>query len=496
MTLEESRAGIERVTSGIPGLDVIAFGGLPRGRAALVSGSAGAGKTTFALQFLVAGTLDHGEPGVFVSFEERPADLVRNVEAFGWALDELIAMGRLAIVDASPTTIARDLVVGPFELDALWAQIAAAVADVGARRIVLDSIGALLDRYPTRELVRGALSQIVARLRDLGLTALLTSEREDHAAASHREAVEEFVVDAAIVLRNPLDGERRRRTVEVLKLRGGKHRNGEFPFTIDATTGVSIVPISAIELEKPSSEDRVSVGNVGIDALFAGGGVFSDSLLLVAGATGTGKTCLACEMMRPTITGEERGLLLAFEESRRQVLRNAAGWGIDLEAAEEAGTLDVLSMYAGRMSLGDLLLALERAIRSRRPSRVAIDSLTALERVSTPRAFREFVIGLITLLKEHEVLGLFSHTNSGISGDDFVTDAYVSTMTDGIILLRYVELDGDIRRALAVLKMRGTPHDHTIREYTITDGGIQVGGALGTLDSPYLHNAATRRRQP
>ena len=494
MRLEESRAGIVRVPSGIPGFDSIAFGGLPEHRTALVSGSAGAGKTTFGIQFLVSGALDQDQPGVLVTFEERPEDIVRNVESFGWALGDLISSGRIAIVDASPAWEGGEEEIGSFDFDGLFARILAAQERTGAQRIVLDSIGSLLGRFTSREVVRRELGRLVSQLRTVAATTLLTVERQDEYGPIGTFEVEEFVVDAVILLRNPLEGDRRRRTIEILKLRGGKHRHGEFPFTIDSAEGISVTPLSAIELEKTSSDRITSVGNPGLDAMLDGG-VFDDSVLLVSGATGTGKTCLSCEFMRPVVDDGERGILVTLEESRHQILRNAAGWGIDLARAEREGRLDVISLYAGRMGLDDLLLALSRAIESRRPHRISIDSLTALERTSTRRTFREFIVGLITLLKQQEALSLFTYTASSLSGDDVVTEAYVSTMSDGILLLRYIELDGEIRRGVAVLKMRGTPHDLSIRQYEISASGMEVGRPIGELSLPYL-GQGLRRTNP
>jgi circadian clock protein KaiC len=494
MRLEESRPGIVRIPSGIPGFDNVAFGGLPENRTALISGSAGAGKTTFAVQFLVAGALDLGHNGVLVTFEERPEDIIRNVEAFGWALGDLVASERIVIIDATPAWEGEDEEVGAFDLDGLFARIAAAAERAGAQRIVLDSVNSLLGRFAHFTTVRRELGRLITQLRTLEATTLLTVERQGEYGSAGEYDVEEFVVDSVVMLRNPLEGDRRRRTIEILKLRGGKHRHGEFPFTIDSAEGISVIPLSAIELEKQASTRIASLGNPGLDRML-GGGVFDDSVMLVSGATGTGKTCMSCEFMRPVVDAGERGLLVTLEESRDQILRNAAGWGIDLASAEKEGRLDVISMYSGRMGLDDLLLALKRVFESRRPDRVSIDSLTALERTSTMRTFREFIVGLITLLKQHEALSLFTYTSNSLTGDDVVTEAYVSTMSDGILLLRYLEVASEIRRGVAVLKMRGTPHDLSIRSYEISGAGMQIGEPLGEMSLPYL-GQGVRRTSP
>jgi circadian clock protein KaiC len=482
--LDEARAGVPRVATGISGFDLISFGGVPAGRTTLVAGTAGSGKTTFALQFLLSGALE-GDPGVLITCEESPADMTRNVETFGWDLESLVASGRIEIVDASPRPDVLQQEVGEFDLGGLLARIEAAVEKAGARRIVLDSAGALFPQFESERTVRRELQRIVVAIRSMGVTCLLTTERTEEYGPVARHEVEEFVVDCAVVLRNPFDGRRRRRTLEILKLRGGNHRKGEFPFTMESEEGISVIPLSAIELDKPAAIEPATMGNPEVDEML-GGSVFGDSVMLVSGATGTGKTLLVAEFMRPVVRDGQRGLLMTFEESHDQILRNAKGWGIDLREAEEEGRLDVLAVYPERMGLEDLLVSLRRTIRRLKPERVALDSLTALERIASPRAFREFIVGLLTTLKDAEILGLLTNTSSSLLGGDTVTEAYVSTMTDGILLLRYVELEGEIRRAVAVLKMRGARHDHLVREYRIDGDGMHVGDPLPNLGPGFL----------
>ena len=479
MRLDEARPGIPRVPSGIDGFDLISFGGMPANRCMLVAGTAGVGKTIFALQFLLTGIFGRGETGVLVTFEETPSDLAENVEAFGWAVGDLAQAKRLAIVDATADETPADE-VGPFELDPLIARIRAAVEEVGADRVVLDSIGALLALFGDNGRVRRELRRVVSAVRQMGVTTIITAERTEDYGPIARHEVEEFVVDGVILLRHQLEGQRRRRTLEIVKMRGGNHRKGEFPYSIEGGTGFSVIPLSAVELEKSASRNRKTVGNPGVDGML-GGGPYGDSIILVSGPTGTGKTLLSTEFMRPVVERGERGIYITFEESRDQLARNAAGWGVDLGAAITGGQLDVLALYPERIGLEDLLVALRRTIRRRRPDRLVIDSLSALERISSDRAYREFVVGLITALKEAEVLAMMTNTASTLVGGDTVTETYVSTLTDAIVLLRYVEMEGEVRRALAVIKLRGSSHDHTIREFAISDRGMTIGEPLRRL---------------
>jgi circadian clock protein KaiC len=474
MTSNTTADQVERLQTGIPGLDDVAEGGLPLGRSTLLIGTAGAGKTVLASQLLAAGIDRFGEAGVLVTFDETPESVLRNASSFGWDFERHLAEGRLSVIDCSPSPDAAVLEVGEFDLQGLMAQIEAAINETGARRVVLDSVTALLPQFEDERRIRRELTRVVHALNQLGITSLLTAERTDELGGVGRSGVEEFVADAVIVLRNVLSDQRRRRTIEILKLRGGAHRSGEFPFTINADIGVSVIPLSAIELERPASKARISVGNPYVDELF-GGGIYRDSLVLVSGPTGTGKTLTALGFLQAAIDAGERALLLSFEESHNQLLRNASSWLQGIEQAEQEDKVRLASIYPERMGLEDLLQDIGRQIETYGPRRIVLDSLTALERVSSNRSFREFVVRMCAMLKQHEIAALFTNTSSMISGGETITDAYVSTITDGIILLRYAEVGGHVRRAITVLKMRGSDHDRRIREFTITDHGMVVG---------------------
>lgn len=464
---------LSKLPTGISGFDLIAHGGLPEGRSALVAGIAGSGKTILALQFLMCGVRDFGQPGVMVTFEETPSDLMQNVQSFGWNLEQLVAERKLAIVDATPDPGKEVIEAGPFDLSALLARIESAIRKVGARRVILDTVGALFPQFANPNMVRRELHRIHIGLRRLGVTTLVTMERTEEDGLIGRFGVEEFVADSVILLRNRLEQEKRRRTIEILKLRGSTHQKGEYPFTIDPEEGVSIIPLSAIELKQKSSGIRVSSGVQELDKM-CGGGMYRDSIILVSGATGTGKTLMVSQYIRAAIQAGERALLFGAEESREQLTRNAASWGVDFEKAERDGLLRIVCRYPEFMALEDHLLQMKRDLRDFRPQRVAVDSLSAFERVSTKKSFREFVIALTSAIKHLEITGLFTNTTSMLTGGESITETHISTITDQIILLRYVELHGEMRRGLTVLKMRGTWHDKDIREYTIDNAGMHI----------------------
>lgn len=486
---KDNASSVPKLRTGIEGFDIISEGGLPQGRVTLVSGTAGSGKTVFAMQFVVEG-VEAGEPGIFVTFEDSPAELRENVRGFGWDLDGLQKDGRFRLVDASPDPEEPPQLVGGFDLGGLIARVENAVRRTGARRVALDSLGALFAHYPETGTMRSELFRLVSALKELGVTTVMTSERPRDDGDLTRSGVEEFVTDNVVILRNNLEEEKRHRTVEILKFRGAYHQKGEFPFSIEARHGFVVIPLSGIELKQASSNVRISSGNPVLDEM-CGGGVFRDSIILVSGATGTGKTLTVNQFIGGGVAAGERCLFFSFEESRDQLIRNAASWGFDFRGMEEAGKLAIVSEYPHAYGLEDHLLRVRTAVEEFRPNRVAIDSLSALERISTVKAFREFVMGITAFIKQHEIAGLFTASTPTLAGGTSVTESHISTITDTIVLLRYVELYGEMRRGLTVLKMRGSAHDKDIREFTIDSGGMHIGkpfrNVYGILTGNLVH---------
>ena len=474
MPEHKDTTAIRKVETGISGFDQISQGGLPRGRTTLVSGTAGSGKTVLASQFLAEGIRKFDQPGVFVTFEESPADIRRNIHSLGWHVDAWQREGKWSFVDASPHMEHETVVIGSYDLGGLLARIEHAVRQIDARRVALDSLGAVFTRFPENTLVRSELFRIASAMRKMGVTTVMTAERTSEYGDITRYGAEEFVADNVVILRNALEAEKRRRTMEILKFRGTGHHKGEYPFTIVPDQGIVVIPLSSLELEQKSSNVRITSGNREMDAM-CGGGFFRDSIILVSGATGTGKTLVTTEFIAGGVDNDERCLLFAFEESREQLFRNATGWGRDFARMEEQGKLRVVCNYPEVAGLEDHLLMMRSEIDAFKPNRVAVDSLSALERVSTVKGFREFVIGLTSFIKHQEVAGLFTATTPTLTGGTSVTEAHISTITDSIILLRYVEMYGEMRRGITVLKMRGSMHEKDIREFSIDDSGMHIG---------------------
>ncbi|MBD2314411.1 circadian clock protein KaiC [Desertifilum sp. FACHB-1129] len=463
--------GVKKIRTMIEGFDDISHGGLPVGRSTLVSGTSGTGKTLLAVQFLYNGITQFDEPGVFVTFEESPTDIIKNAYSFGWDLQRLVNQGKLFILDASPDPEGQDI-VGSFDLSALIERLQYAIRKYKARRVSVDSVTAVFQQYDAVSVVRREIFRLVARLKQVGVTTIMTTEREAEYGPVARFGVEEFVSDNVVIVRNVLEGERRRRTIEILKLRGTTHMKGEYPFTI-TNEGINIFPLGAMRLTQRSSNVRVSSGVKTLDEM-CGGGFFKDSIILATGATGTGKTLLVSKFLQDGCQSGDRTILFAYEESRAQLFRNAYSWGIDFEDLESQGLLKILCAYPESAGLEDHLQIIKSEINEFKPSRIAIDSLSALARGVSNNAFRQFVIGVTGYAKQEEITGFFTNTTDQFMGSHSITDSHISTITDTILMLQYVEIRGEMSRAINVFKMRGSWHDKGIREYTISENGAEI----------------------
>lgn len=475
--MSDEKSSVQKLPLGIPGFDTISHGGLPKGRTALIAGTVGSGKTVFAAQFLAEG-IKRDEHAVFVTFEESPAEIRTNMASFGWDIAAWEEEGKWSFVDASLHP-EETVVIGRYDLKALLARIEHAVTKTGASRISLDSIGAIFTQFGEGA-IRRELFRILTALREMNLTGVVTAERDEEYGDLTSHGLEAFIADNVIVLRNPLEEMTRRRTIEIVKFRGTTHQKREYPFTVVPKKGIVVIPFTTTELTQPADDVRVSLGIKGLDPM-CGGGAFRNSVIMVSGPSGVGKTVMSTEFVTGGLARGERSLLMSFEESHDQLCRNALGWGVDLETAEKEGKLRVICHYPEEATLEDTLTAIKLAIEEFKPQRMAIDSLSALERISSPRSFRIFVTGLTSFAKQALVTTLVTNTSASLLGDSSISETRISTLTDFIILLRYVELNGRLLRALTVVKIRGSDHDKNINEYIINDQGIHVGKPFRNL---------------
>jgi len=473
----------EKIPIGIEGFEHITQGGLPKGRATLVTGTSGSGKTFFSIELTVSCITKFNRPCVFVSMEEPIEEIVKNFIKLDWNLAQCVKEKKLALIDMS-YHVSNGIEVGDFNLKGLLVQIKYAVEQVKAQFVIIDSIAALFYQYENIRIIRREIHSLINELKNKGMTVIITAERLDNYDSVSRFGIEEFVVDNVIILRSILEDEKIRRTIQILKMRGDVHAQGEFPFII-SKKGMNILTLSSIELKQSSSNVRLSFGNKTLDKM-TGGGIFKDSIILVNGPTGTGKTLLCATFVQVACQTNEKVIIFAYEESRQQLIRNAQSFGVDFEAWELKGLLKIVCAYPEIMSLEEHLLSIRKNIDEFSPQRLIIDSISAIERVGSERNFREFVIGLTSYVKKVEICSLMASTTAGLAGASSITDYHISTITDAIILLRYLEINGMMKRGIAVIKMRGSQHEKEIREFEINDNGVHIGKPFKNMQNIIL----------
>ncbi|TFF94363.1 MAG: circadian clock protein KaiC, partial [Promethearchaeota archaeon] len=351
--------------------------------------------------------------------------------------------------------------------------IQAAVEKIGAKRVVLDSLAALFTQFPDASLIRKEILRIKSCLNTLSVTSIITSERyEDHALNSHYDIMD-FVSDNLIILKNTSFNEYRRRTIEILKYRGTSHKKGQYSFTIRDNRGIVIISFEREPNVYHHERQRISSGLEDLDGLIDGG-FFQGSSILISGQTGTGKTLLLLSMIEGALNRGEKCILFNFEESRDQILKKAHNWNIDLEQKEQEGLFRLLCLYPESTGIEDLIVEIKTAIQTFSPDRVFIDSISALERITSEITYRESLINVILYLREMNIIGFLTSTTPTFASPSFGSGIHISTLSDAIILLRYFEQEGKLIRGMAIMKLRDSDHSKSFMEYQIDGTGIHI----------------------
>jgi circadian clock protein KaiC len=460
---------LAKASTGIQGLDEITDGGLPRGRPTLLCGSAGCGKTLLAMEFLVRGAVDFGEPGVFMAFEETTGDLAKNFASLGHDLKALVAQKKLALefVHIERSEIEE---TGEYDLEGLFIRLGHVIDGIGAKRVVLDTVEVLFSGLSNTAILRAELRRLFRWLKDKGVTAIITGERGEKSLT--RYGLEEYVADCVILLDHRVEGQMATRRLRIVKYRGSTHRTGEYPFLIDKS-GISILPISSMGLRHEAGAGRVSSGVSGLDAMMGGKGFYRGSSVLVSGTAGTGKTSLAAHFAHAATARGERCLWLAFEESSYQISRNMHSIGIDLESAVRRGRL---RFHADRPTICGLemhLVTIHKLVSQFRPRIVIVDPVTDFAALATQPEVKAFLTRLIDFLKVQEITALFTSLTAADTSPE-VTQMGVSSLMDTWLLLRDMQSGTESNRFLRLVKSRGMAHSNQMREFLLTDHGVEL----------------------
>ncbi|MFZ0679749.1 circadian clock protein KaiC [Candidatus Binatus sp.] len=460
---------LEKAPTGITGLDEVTLGGLPRGRATLICGSAGCGKTMLAVEFLVNGVRDYDEPGVFVAFEETREELVVNSASLDFDLGKLVRQGKLAIdhVHIDPNEIAE---TGDYDLEGLFIRLKFAIESVGAKRVVLDTIETLFSGFTNTALLRAEIRRLFQFLKSFGVTAIVTGERGENALT--RFGLEEYVADCVILLDHRVNDQITTRRMRIVKYRGSSHGTNEYPFIIDEE-GFSVLPVTSMGLQHKVSSQVISTGVPDLDAMLGVGGYYRGSTVLMSGTAGMGKSTFAAALARSTCERGERVLYFAFEESEQQIVRNMRSVGIDLQPHLDSGRLRVVAQRPFLYGLEMHLVAMHKEVRRFRPAVVIVDPISNLISAGTEREVTAMLTLLIDFLKSEGITGFFTVlTENG--GRLETSDVGISSLIDTWMLVRDIEVSGERNRGLYVLKARGMSHSNQIREFILSSKGIRL----------------------
>jgi circadian clock protein KaiC len=471
---------LQKSVTGIQGLDEITGGGLPQGRTTIVCGGPGCGKTMLGIEFLVRGALQFDEPGVLMAFEETPEDIASNVASLGFDIEDLAAKKKL-FLDYISVEASQLQEAGDYDLEGLFLRLQNAVETVGAKRVMFDTLEALFTGFSNPGILRSEFRRLFRWLKDQGLTAVVTAERGEGTLTRH--GLEEYVSDCVILLDHRIQDQTSVRRMRIVKYRGTKHGADEYPFLIDER-GMSVLPVTALQLQHGVSNERVSSGVPDLDELLEGKGYYRGSTVLLGGTAGSGKTTLAAAFADATCRRGERCLYIDFEESPKQVARNMQSVGIDLAQWSEKGLLFHEAWRPTQFGTEMHLLRIHKLIEQVKPKAVILDPITNLMSASTEREVYSVLLRLIDTMKGAGITAVFVSLTGG--GEVLErTNIGISSLTDTWILLRDVELNGERNRVLYVLKSRGMAHSNQLREFKMTSDGIELVpayiGARGVL---------------
>jgi circadian clock protein KaiC len=462
-----------KVPSGIKGLDVITGGGLPKGRPALVSGGPGCGKTLFAMEFIIRGITDYNEPGVFVAFEEKIDDLKKNFTPLGFDLEDLVAHKKLVLdhIFIDRTEIEE---AGEYDLEGLFIRLGALIDEVGAKRIAIDTLEAIFSGFSNEAILRSELRRLFLWLKDKGITAVVTGEKGDRTITKY--GLEEYVADCVITLDHQVKNQIATRRLRIIKYRGSSHGTDEYPFLISAD-GISVLPITSMSLSHTATKERIKSGIPRLDAMLGGEGYYRGSSVLISGQAGTGKTSISSTFADAACRRGEKCIMMVFEESESQVVRNMKSIGLDLEKWIKKGLLKFHAVRPTAYSLEMHLSMMIKLIDDFEPQVIVVDPISNLYPVGDDIQVRSMLMRFIDYAKSHQITGMFTNLSEDAATNPYALEAtqmHVSSLMDTWIILKNIEGNGERNRTFSIIKARGIAHSNQLREFLMTPQGIQL----------------------
>jgi circadian clock protein KaiC len=459
---------LKKTPTGIKGLDEITGGGLPAGRPSLICGAAGSGKTLLSLEFIIRGAIAN-EPGVFMAFEEKAEELATNVASLGFDLDKL-QKSNMVKVDHVHIDRSEIEETGEYDLDGLFIRLGYAIDTIGAKRVVLDTIENLFAGLNNQGILRAELRRLFGWLKEKGVTAIITGEKGEGSLT--RQGLEEYVSDCVILLDHRVTNTISTRYLRIIKYRGSVHGTNEYPFLIDEE-GISVLPVTSLKLDHEVSNQRVSSGIPSLDKMLGGKGFFRGSSILVSGTAGTGKTSLAAIFAHETCRRKEKCIYFAFEESPQQIIRNMTSIGVDLREHISKGLLEMHSSRPTLFGLEMHLLSIYKKIEIFKPHAVILDPITNLVTIGSVSEVKSMLIRLIDYLQGQNITVLFTALSLNTIVNE-QTDEGVSSLVDAWLLVRDIEANGERNRGMYIMKSRGMKHSNQVREFVITDEGLDL----------------------
>lgn len=460
---------LAKCPTGIEGLDTLTNGGLPRNRLTLICGSAGSGKTSLGIEFLVQGIIKYDEPGLFITFEEKPQEIIENAASIGFDLEDLINKKKL-FIEYIPVQEEEVMQSGDYTLEALFIRFEQVITSIAVKRVTLDTLDSIFASLGNTPVLRAEIYRLFNWLKQKNITSLVTSEAG--ITTLSRNGLEEYISDCVISLRTNIVSEVLTRFLRVVKYRGSKHGTNEYPFLI-TDIGINLFPITSNYLNNIVSTEFVSTGVKELDEMMDNKGYYRGSTVLVTGTAGTGKSSLAAVFSNSICQTGERCIYFTFEEMINQILRNMSSVNLNLQQWIDK---DLLKFYAYRSPTYGLethLLTIQNVIKEFKPHAVIIDPITNFDLIGTELEIKSMMTRLIDFLKAQQITALFTSLATTIDPRE-QTEIGISSLIDSWLVLQNLEQAGERTRGITILKSRGIAHSNQIREFIITSNGIKL----------------------